>query len=71
MIDLSFDDIHDNGERMYSAFDQAINIKSIGRKQLHTYYVEKHNELLHNFNLLRKLSDGQLENLNKLIYDNK
>ena len=71
LIDLSFDDIHDNGERMYSAFDQAINIKSIGREQLHTYYVEKHNELLHNFNLLRKLSDGQLENLNKLIYDNK
>ena len=71
MIDLSFDNIQDNGERFYMAFDQIYHIKRMGKKELHNYYSRKHNELLHNFNLLKKLSDSQLENLNKLIYDNK
>lgn len=71
LIDLSFDNIQDNGERFYMAFDQIYHIKRMGKKELHNYYSRKHNELLHNFNLLKKLSDSQLENLNKLIYDNK
>ena len=71
LIDLSFDNIQDNGERFYMAFDQIYHIKGMGKRKLHNYYGRKHKELLHNFNLLKKLSDSQLKNLNKLIYDNK
>ena len=70
LIDLSFDDITDDGERIYSAFDQVITINSIGKKRIHQYYREKHAELLHNFNLLKTLSDTQLKYLNKIIYGN-
>ena len=69
--DLSFDNIQDNGERFYMAFDQIYHIKGMGKRKLHNYYGRKYKELLHNFNLLKKLSDSQLKNLNKLIYDNK
>ena len=67
LFDLSYDEEKNDLKKILMFYENIKKINNMSLRELHRFYLDNRSRVVHNFNLLKELSNLQIEGLKKML----